>query len=336
MDGHGTTSTTSTPTPPPAGTPGRTAYVVLNHAHATQVGRLVSAIRRSSPTAHVVVAHDARRTQPLRVDDPDVDVWCHGLRTDWGSWELVEASLGAFERALRVPDTAWFVLLSGHDYPARALPAWEAELGASGGGWVGTAQPLRYQPRWGRSLGQGDDDLTRYAYAWSPLPGPGVTIPPRLVRVLDRVSAAVFLRAEPVMSLRIVRRGRGRHLGVRRVPSPFRDGRECVKGSQWLAMDRRSLESVLVSLAPGTRLRRVFERSIIPDEAAIQSVLHWTSRRLPLAPVSHVQSLPDGTVRVLDETDAAAVLASGSPFCRKVDTHASERLLDRLDRALAT
>ena len=311
---------------------GRTAYIVLNHAPAAQVERLVGAIRSWSPTAHVVVAHDARRTPLPGPTDRHVDVWCHRLPTDWGSWELVEASLGALERAHAVPGTEWFVLVSGHDYPTRNLAGWERLLTESGGGWVGTARPLRYEPRWGRRPGVGDDDLTRYAYAWYRLPTAPFRLPSRLSRLRARLSGAVFLRVEPALSLRVLRRGRGTYVGVGRVPAPFGPGSECVKGSQWLAMDRRHVEQVLAALGPGTRMRRIFRRSIIPDESAIQSVLHQACPPLDLPPVSYLEALPDGSVRVLGASDAHAVVGSGAPFCRKVETAASATLLDLLDR----
>ncbi|WP_448006673.1 hypothetical protein [Agromyces bauzanensis] len=57
-----------------------------------------------------------------------MEILDHGLATDWGSWELVEATLLAFRhiRARRDPDLV--CLTSGQDYPVRRLAEWETEV----------------------------------------------------------------------------------------------------------------------------------------------------------------------------------------------------------------
>ena len=169
----------------------RTAYLVLTHTDAAAVVRLVAAIRRSSPRCVVIVAHDARVQPPPAFADEHVLVWCHGLATDWGSWELVEATLGAVAQARAFADPDFFVLVSGQDYPARHLGTWEDEVRAAGGGWIGRPRPLRYRPTWGRRPGVGDDDLTRYSFRWWPLP-PAVA---RMGRPGGRYAAASPFRA---------------------------------------------------------------------------------------------------------------------------------------------
>ncbi|MES2865889.1 MAG: hypothetical protein V4703_03915, partial [Actinomycetota bacterium] len=77
--------------------PVRAVYVVLSHHGGPQVRRLAAAILASSPGARVVIMHDGRREQlPPASDDPRIEIISHGLATDWGSWELVEAALMGF------------------------------------------------------------------------------------------------------------------------------------------------------------------------------------------------------------------------------------------------
>jgi hypothetical protein len=315
-------------TPPGA----RTAYVVLTHQDWPQAKRLATAILASSPAARVVIAHDARRESfPSAVDDPRIDVFEHGRASDWGSWELVEATLDAFARARSRFDPQLVCLISGNDYPVRQLPAWEAGALAADG-WIGTAEPLLYTPRWGRRRGEGDDRWTRYAYRWfrSPFARSGR----KTARWWVRLRSAIVLRLEPLIGLRIVGRGRGLHYGVRRLPAPFPPGRPCYLGSQWLAVRRSELDRLLDrDFAAGSRLRRIYAHSIIPDESALVTALSSMQRPSTQPPVTHVRwdAARDQPITWTLE-NLGELRASGSPFCRKVDPIASGELLDELDR----
>jgi hypothetical protein len=199
------------------------AYVVLSHKETSQLERLVAAIRRSSPRSQVFVSHDGRNSAPPRAADSQVHVRCHGAETDWASWELCAQTLEAFRWVHEIADPDLVVLISGQCYPVRPLAAWEDEFLADGAGWLGTADPLRYRPRWGKHRGEGQDDLTRYTYRWYRGPRTG----PRLPLLMRKVRAAVALRLEPVFSVRMVGRGGGVYYGFRRLKTPFGPGHEC-------------------------------------------------------------------------------------------------------------
>jgi len=318
--------------------PGGAAYVILTHRDWAQVRRLTRAIRSSSPDAFVLIAHDARTTPfPAETGDPRVELFVHGLDTDWGSWELVEASLRALAEARRRDDPSMVVLISGQDYPIRPLAEWEAQVLATGG-WVGTAEALHYTPHWGRRRGEGRDELTRYTFRWfrTPLARFDIRIGGRAGRMLRRVRGAIALRLEPILGVRVVRRGRGVHWGIRR-RTPFTADRPCFSGSQWLALCRPELDRLLdEDLAPGSRLRRFYRRTIIPDESALVTPLAWRSPPADLPPVTDVTwdvELDQPTTCTLDDLDR--LVSSGSAFCRKIDPVASADLLDALDRRIA-
>ncbi|WP_020144756.1 hypothetical protein [Terracoccus sp. 273MFTsu3.1] len=305
-----------------------TAYVVLSHTEADQVTRLVHAILRSSPEASVFVTHDARRTPAPVIDDDRVHVRSHGRPTDWGSWDLVEVTLEAMREARDTVDPDLLVLVSGQCYPVRPLAAWEDELVAAGG-WQGTARELAYAPAWGSRHGAGDDERTRYTHRWYPVGALDGTL--RSGRLPGRALWALAHRTEPLLSLRLVARGRGAHVGIRgRMPS----GPSAIHlGSQWLAVDREHLDLVLRELEDGTPLRRLYERSVIPDESALQTVLARHRPPTVASPVSYSVWVPeDDATRTFELGDLDAIRASGSPFCRKVHTVRSAELMDALDR----
>lgn len=316
----------------------RSAYVVLTHANWPQAERLVRAIRRSSPDSFVLVWHDDRMASfPTSVEDPGIEVRAHGLATDWGSWELVEATLLAFEHVRDRVDPDLVVLVSGQDYPVRGLADWEAEVIASGT-WVGNATPLRYTFHWGRRHGEGQDELTRYTHRWfqTPFARRGIRLRGASGDRLRRVRAALALRLEPILSVRVVSRGRGVFWGVRR-RTPFSAERLCHFGSQWLALPRPLLDRLLdEDLAPGSRLRRFYRRTIIPDESALVTPLSWRARAAGLPPVTYTvwDAVRDRPV-TWSIGDLDALVRSGSPFCRKVDPVLSAELMDELDRRIA-
>lgn len=314
-----------------------TAYVVLTHKDWPQVERLVRAILASSPEAFVLVAHDNRVARfPTGVDDPRVEIFEHGLATDWGSWELVEATIRSFERVRRRVNPALVVLVSGQDYPVRRLVDWEAEILAAEG-WVGAAEELRYTPHWGRRRGEGQDTLTRYTHRWfqTELARRGIRFGGPIGRGLRRVRGAIALRAEPLLSVRVVTRGRGVFWGIRR-RTPFSAERPCYYGSQWVAMPRPELDRLLdEDLAPGSRLRRFYQQTIIPDESALVTPLSWRAAPAVLTPVTHLTWDPahdQPTVCSLDDLDE--LVGSGAAFCRKVDPVISAALMDELDQRI--
>ncbi|MDR2998289.1 MAG: hypothetical protein LBU78_09235 [Microbacterium sp.] len=323
----------------------RAVYVVLTHRDWPQVHRLSRAILTSSPDARVVIMHDSRRERfPSYADDERIQIIDHGLACDWGSWELVEAALRGFAIARDEHDAQLVALISGQDYPTRPLGLWEDEALAAQS-WIGEARPLAYRPRWGRRYGEGDDRLTRYAYRWFRSPAEilrprmprWARLPEPVNRFWQRARRAVTLRLEPMLSLRVVARGKGVHYGIRRFPEPFPAGHECWFGAQWVAVRRPELDRLLdVDLVEGSALRRVYRRSIIPDESALVTPL---ARRSPAA------AMPPATLQRWDDTldggltftidDLDEIVASGAPFCRKVDATASAELMDALDRRLA-
>lgn len=317
--------------------PVRTAYVLLTHKDWPQVERLARSILASSPGAFVLIAHDGRRVRfPASAGDARIRILEHGLATDWGSWELVEATLRAFDEARRRADPDLVVLLSGQDYPVRRLADWEAEVLAAES-WVGDASELHYTPHWGRRRGEGQDTLTRYTHRWfqTPLARRGIRFGGRLGSAMRRVRGAVSLRTEPLLSVRVVTRGRGVFWGIRR-RTPFSPERPCFFGSQWVALRRPELDRLLdEDLAPGSRLRRFYRHTIIPDESALVTPLAWRARPSGLPPVTQVtwDAVADQpTVCTLDDLDE--LVRSGSAFCRKVDPDRSAALMDELDRRL--
>jgi hypothetical protein len=317
------------------------AYVVLSHRNAQSVERLVHRILELSPDAAALVRHDARQTPAPVIASNRVLVESHTETSDWGSWELVDTSLRALSRAATEFDPELLVLISGQDYPCRNLTAWEREVLGSGSGsaWVcADVHQLDYHPHWGRRGGEGKDALTRYAYRWYPLPGgrwlqhSGSGAASTIRNVLNRIGRYL----EPAINVRTVTRGRGYHVGLRPWRSPFGPQSPCFKGSQWIAMDRANLDRIVSELGNNRRLRRAYERSIIPDESVFQTILARTGPPLAGASVSfNVWEAENDAPRILTSSDVDDIQASGAAFCRKLEPGVSDDLATELDRITA-
>jgi hypothetical protein len=316
------------------------AYVVLSHGRGKGVLRLATAIRRSSPDARVVVHHDARTGPAPRALGSWMTVHEHRRATDWGSWSLAVEGLRALEAAREATGADVLALVSGQDYPARPLREWEDEFAARGGGWQCAVEGLSYRPRWGRSSGVGQDDWTRYNYLWWRVPG-GRSLS-RSTRSAARLARNVAFRAahrvEPVLDLRDLARGDGLRVGIRNPVSLMPGRANETKASQWLALDGDALAVLGRAHRSRRLLRWTFSRSVIPDEAYLQTLLHQEGVPLFAQPVSFMEwDAARDRPRILTTADVPMIRASGAPFCRKVDAVDAESaaLMDILDELTA-
>ncbi|GAA5159546.1 hypothetical protein [Ornithinimicrobium tianjinense] len=309
-----------------------TAYLVMSHHDLPQVERLVHALVSRSAQAHVCVAHDDRRYPAPDIRHPRVQVWRHGLKTDWGSWELVQVTLDGLRRLRDWAHPSMVALASGQDYICGDLSAWESSFIAGGGGWVGSAYPLHYEPRWGKRRGQGDDNWNRYHFRWFDIP----RFVPNLAggrgkKFEARLRDAVMLRMEPMMGYRVMRRADRRVVGIR-TQVPTAGGRPVYKGQQMLAMDARMLDHLLATCAQNSPLVRHYRHTVIPDESLIQTVLSWEQAPREDLSLTYIgwDTTSDGA-RYLDIADLPDLLSSDAVLCRKVCSRTGGDLCDALD-----
>ncbi len=293
------------------------AYVVISHHKPELVSRLLHRLRELSPEAQLVLRHDRQITPP----PSDLPTGVH-LGGDsplvWGEWSIVEATLRELAWVVTHTDATHAVVISGQDYPVRPLRDWERSVADLDG--VLEGKLLKFKAPWGRGPAEGDETLIRYSYRWYTIPGShrwdhqGSFLKP-----VDRAVARLMLFIRPLAYYWIPSVGRETLVGVRRSWQ-----RPTYKGSQWMMLSRRAINHVLAQdLTP-------YRRSMIPDEAAIQSaVLTNPDLRVRLGPLTYTRWTellhPDEVS--WDHLDA--IRASGAPFARKVEL---SPFLDALDR----
>ena len=312
----------------PTGSSGsRVVYVIFSHRRPAQVERLVSRILALSPDGQVVLHHDGRRQPMVWSEPPGPRV--HIVEPepmDWGGFTMVTSTARMLEYVEEMLEYDWCAVISGQDYPARNLAAWEEELAASGADYILSAQEVNFDPRCRRRDLVEDEYYVRYAYRWRRLG----RIPPQVVPVANRVAG--LFGVGPVL---LTRAFKGYHrLGVAR-SMPFGEDWRFFKGSQWMAMSKAAVRHILQVMDSRPELARYYATTLVPDESFFQSILRnaeslqQCDQRLTFIVWTGSRSAHP---KVLGSADVPAALVSGSAFVRKLDIDVDPAALDALDR----
>ncbi|HXQ60660.1 MAG TPA: beta-1,6-N-acetylglucosaminyltransferase [Acidimicrobiales bacterium] len=312
----------------------RVAYLVMSHKNPAQVESLVTRILELSPAGEVVVHHDTHESAdatPLWNGSPPARVrLVDPVAVSWGDWSVVEATLRLLRVAVDEIDSDWFVLLSGEDRPVRDLAAWEDELVASGTDGLVPMRPLTVRPAFGRRPSADDLNFVRYAFRWRAVPARYVRGGRYVLEAARRISRYV----QPVFKIEYAERrgtwmvGRWRR---RRLP----DGWTLYCGSQWMALGRRAVTTLLASDAAVTEW---FRQTWIPDQGFFHTVLGnaagFSFSTQPLTYVVPHDTHKGAAWMVLRSDDVGTIALSGAAFARKFDPAVDREVIDLVDAAV--
>jgi hypothetical protein len=305
----------------------RVAYLIKSHRNTSQVERLARTLVDESPTAEVAIHHNPGGS-PL----PDVGSWGQGrvhlltnrVRVSYLSWSAVEAALRLMSWSLEKPDVDWVILLSGQDYPL--VPVLEIErflADSQVDGHVHGERPA--DSAWAREV------FHRYSFHHRRVL--------RLSRLSDRSIArlrSAAARVNAAQSLVNVRIGGGSQyiwLGHRALRAPF-DKRPCWVGSEWSALSRKAVQSIMRVVNDEPALVRHYRRTVTPVESFFQTILfNEPGLRLRADNLHYITWSGPNTPHpeVLGFGDLAAARASGKYLARKFDETANPGVLDALD-----
>jgi hypothetical protein len=275
---------------------GTVAVVVISHRAPAQVARLVAGLQTGRNT--LVAIHHDPRGEPLSLRPASsVALIPDPVPCPWGRIGIIIAIRKSLEwLRSNVPDLSWVLLISGQDYPIRAMLMIEQELAdAACDAFMRHVQvdgdPADDTHHW--------QDVSRQRYLYRRrLPG----------------------------SARSVR------LPWRR-PAPFGDGFRLYAGEQWADLSARAVGKVLDSPI-NDPLVRYLRRSPNADEGWLGTVL--LNAEPELAVVNDRRRYvrwPGGTAHpaVLGPDDLPALRESDAFFARKVDLAAWPEACDVLD-----
>jgi hypothetical protein len=275
----------------------RQVFLICAHKDIDQLNALVGQLR--DPDFLVYVHLDRKSAlQPAQLH-PHARPIRERVAVRWGGVSQVEATLLSLRQILaEVPQFDKVILLSAQDFPLLPNDLLKAELERMRGRELLETAPI---------AADGWRVMHRYQLFHRADGG-----------ALARLGCAIANRAMRLLGRR------------RRLP----DGFTPYGGSCWWALSRPCLQEVLRLAAAHPRLLRFCRTVQCPDELFFQTlVMHspYAARVLP-DNFRYIQWPQEGArhPKVLDESDLARIQASTAHFCRKLDSHASARLLPRL------
>jgi O-antigen/teichoic acid export membrane protein len=321
LAGRGATGLPQLPEEPAARErPLRIAFGVLSSKPSAAT---IDEIARAVAPHPVFVHHDFSKVPAFHPQQPNVTVLQDPVPTAWGDWSLVAATLRLMERALEDREVTHFQLLSETCLPVRPVAEFEAYL-------------KRERPDFMIDMRALDEPQALLSHGWRYLSEPGwLRRAARLATVwawqqaghmqVDNINLQLAGRAggpvararqwlgyQVLMAIAWRHRKRLRGFGARNLAI----------GSQWFGASRRAAAWLLHTRTALPALTRHFQRSHIPDEAYVHTLVSCAQAAgLPLAvrPGNHALfwdgcgTGPD----VLGQHDLPRVLASGRHFARK-------------------
>jgi hypothetical protein len=309
----------------------RFAYLLLTHKDPHGVEELAERIVSLSPTARVVVHHDGEAAGlPWAGNAPEPFHLVDRVPVRWGDWSMIEATTRLLRYAVEELDAEWFVLLSGEHRPAVDLSLWEREVAATGADALVRADELPGRLRFGWRGFAANRYLARSRHRWYLVPRPRSDLAHRAVGAAMKLGRG----AHPLLAIEYFHRNDAWLVGLRRRAGVMK-GRRFWRGSQWLALDRRAADVVL---HPDPEVRAWFEKSLIPDETYLQTLLR-ISPGLSVADrlTSFVPDEPEHPApgwMYLSTDDLPSAWASGAAFFRKVDRSGRPEVVQAIDTAV--
>ena len=311
----------------------RFAYMLLTHKDPHHVEELASRILELSPAGQVVIHHDlAASDLPWQGRPPDRVHFVERGRVLWGDWSIVVATLRMIRFAHQDLGANWFVMLSGEHRPVVDLGQWERSTLVSGVDGFAEAEALPRTIHFGRSGEDANRFLARCLHRWIPLTEPRSAIGNKAFSGLWRISRHVL----PLCAIEYSHRRQAWFIGL-----PRRRGRPQTtifyKGTQWIGFNRRSADVVL---GTDPTVTEWFQRSHIPDETYLQTLLHnapGLDVRTDLVTfVPESPERPTARWMVLGHEDLPTVWRSKAPFARKVDPDERPDVMKAIDEKVET
>jgi hypothetical protein len=306
-------------------------YLIQSHTCSPQIYRLVRILKKSSPSAYVVISHDFANhqldTSPL-LDLPGVKVLektASGIR---GDFSLVQAYLDTLRWLFNNNiNFDWIINLSGQDYPTQPLQKFERLLRKTQyDGFLEWFDVLSPDSHWKMREGR-DRYFYRYWRSKKALSNWQI----KLLRPLQLLAnhTQPFIRVNLYYGLMV-----GLHNSIH----PFRQNFCCYGGSYFKTLSRKCAEYLYKDFCENTQLVNYYRDTRQPDESYMQTVLinsnlfNFCADNLMYVDFS--AQTYDGHPRKLTSEDFPKLQDCNYYFARKFDLSLDSTILDELDRLI--
>jgi hypothetical protein len=297
-------------------------FVILSHNHPLQLLRLVRTLQRVYDNPPIVCHHDFAQSPALPNEfPPEVRFVSPHVRTRWGRFSVVTATLRALEILYREAAPDWFFLLSGADYPTMRSEKVVQELTASGADTLldfrevlanpsNPPYPAPENPALQHFVSPGNAAIAWHRYkgfhAWFPIISRGPKIRRHIINL-------------PFEAWR----------------SPFNPQFKCFYGDHWFTGKQKVAEILLRPSDKHMQLRRYLRWRASADECYYHTVLGNTPNlKINRATRRFAKWLGGGAhPRILEINDLPEIISSDAYFARKFAP--DSQVLDEIDRMLS-
>jgi len=209
------------------------SYLILAHSNFRHLNRLIDALDDADSTFYIHI--DKKALQDYKPHKANISVIPTHIDINWGGFAMIEATLALLEYGVKhTPDTDYYILISGVDYPIRSKAFLYNQL-QRGKEYIDIAPlPVPYKP------------AERYEYYYFDYNRRNLKFynPKFLLEVL-------------LKKLKI----------KRKAPFPV------YAGSQWFALTRGCVHYILKTVNEDKRYIDFFRHTLVPDEAFFQTII---------------------------------------------------------------
>ena len=312
---------------------GRVLYFIHSYKNPNQVLRLVKTLRSGSLESVVLIHHDYSKSylDPAAFERTS---GVHIMKThtvEWGDNSMNDMWLKGFEWLKENSiDFAWFVNLSGQDYPVRPLSDLEDFLkNTSYDGFMAHGE-ARDVSLWGADR---NEDRTHFCYYKLPHFPYYYKFPSILKKWMSILRTSIN-KVQPFIRIKPYPHRLKTRLGLRRISTPFTPIFKCYRGPTWWTLSHECIKYILESVKNNPYLLRYYQRSLIPEESFFHSiVLNNHAMKIANRKLHYVmwRSSASAHPNVLISEDLDRIVTSKQFFARKFDMNVDSNVIDMID-----
>ena len=276
------------------------AHLILAHNQPEQLGRLIN--RLQHPDVDIYIHLDKKTDpEPFRhlTDIKNVYLIRNNIKVYWGTYAIVKATLNSFNEIIHSgKEYQYLNLLSGQDYPLKPQQALHDFLAQNPG--KAFMNYLHFDTEWQEALSRVQEyHLNNYR-----IPGKFL-----LQKLVNKV------------------------LGKREMP----DGMVPVGRSQWFTIAMDCVRYIDEYWQEHPKFRHFIKLTWGPDEFVFQTILFNSQYREAMVnnDLRYIDWSGGGvSPKMLTDSDADALAASGKYFARKFDISRDPEILNKLDELI--
>ncbi len=297
-------------------------YFIQTHKNPEQIYRLVRTIKKSSPTAQILIGHDIQGCHlditPLQ-EFSDVHLFRSDRPAIRGDFSLLEPYLKAINWLFEHNSYFdWLIYISGQDYPTQPLSEIEEFLAKTEyDGFI------RY---WDIASRSAQNNFRRYFCQY-------YRFPEWTLWFLKKFKIISFI--QKVIPLQFYS-SYGSIVGLPAKSTPFNEKFICYRGYQWHTLSRKCVHFIKNFIDSNPALVKYYKRTVAPDESFIQTILLNSNLFKLCNEHKRYFEFPagDSHPRILTDKDYSTITNGSFHFARKFDIEQDNKIIDMLDAVI--